>query len=178
MEPVEMFERASADAATMVGCVQPDRWHASTPCSEWDVEALVSHMMGGCNSLEGAIGDEPSSNALDEGSYRAAMQRCVVQLRSPGVLERRCQSPAGFEWSVGEAVAGTAMDQVVHTWDLAVALGVEPRLDAEVVEACVAMFLPHMPAAGREAGFVGPEVLVPEGAPVQAVLLGAMGREP
>ena len=87
-------------------------------------------------------------------------------------------SPAGFEWSVAEATAGTAMDQLIHTWDLAVAIGGDRALDAEVVEAVVAMFLPQMPEIGRRAGLVGPEVAVPATASAQSRLLGAMGRRP
>ena len=70
------------------------------------------------------------------------------------------------------------MDQLIHTWDLAVALGVDRTLDAEVVEAVVAMFLPHMPDVGRQAGFVGAAVAVADGASPQDALLGAMGRDP
>jgi uncharacterized protein (TIGR03086 family) len=70
------------------------------------------------------------------------------------------------------------MDQVIHTWDLAVAIGVDRHPDPEVVEACVSMFLPEMPKVGRAAGFVGPEVAVPADAPAQDRLLGAMGRQP
>src|SRR4051794_18060361 len=121
-----MFERVASDAATVVGCVDEADWHASTPCSEWDVEALVSHMAGGSGCLELALGHVPSPVALDEASYRAATRRCARRLRAPGALGRRCQSPAGFEWSVAEAVCGTAMDQLVHTWDLAVAIGSDP----------------------------------------------------
>jgi uncharacterized protein (TIGR03086 family) len=77
-----------------------------------------------------------------------------------------------------EAVAGTAMDQLVHTWDLAVAIGIETRLDPDVVGLCLTMFVPQMPAVGRAAGFVGPEVTVPADAPPRDVLLGAMGRSP
>ena len=87
-------------------------------------------------------------------------------------------SPAGFEWSIAEASAGTAMDQLVHTWDLAVAIGGDRRLDPELVEAIDAMFLPQMPEIGRAAGIVGPEVPVPDGASPQDRLLGAMGRRP
>jgi hypothetical protein len=96
----------------------------------------------------------------------------------PGALDRRCVSPAGFEWSVGDAAAGTAMDQLIHTWDLAVALDADRTLDAEVTAAVVAMFLPMMPEVGRQAGFVGPAVEVAAGATPQEVLLGAMGRDP
>jgi hypothetical protein len=87
-------------------------------------------------------------------------------------------SPAGFDWSVADATAGTAMDQLIHTWDLAVAIGGDRTLDMEVVEAVVALFLPRMPEIGRRAGLVGPEVVVPVGASAQSRLLGAMGRNP
>ena len=87
-------------------------------------------------------------------------------------------SPAGFEWSVAEATAGTAMDQLVHTWDLAVAIGADRQLDPELVDSIVVMFLPQMPEIGRQAGIVGPEVVVADDASPQDRLLGAMGRHP
>jgi uncharacterized protein (TIGR03086 family) len=87
-------------------------------------------------------------------------------------------SPLGFEWTVGEATAGTFMDNLVHTWDLAVATGQDPTLDTDLVDACVALFLPDMPERGRAAGIVGPAVAVPEDASPQDRLLGAMGRRP
>src|SRR5262245_5715077 len=106
----------------MIGRIRNDQWHASTPCTEWDVEALVTHMAAGPGYLMQALGLDDSPVALDEVSYRKAVDRCVDALRVPGALDARCMSPAGFEWAVAEAVAGTAMDQLVHTWDLAVAI--------------------------------------------------------
>lgn len=70
------------------------------------------------------------------------------------------------------------MDQLIHTWDLAVALGADRTLDTELVDAVAAMFLPHMPEVGRQAGFVGAAVPVDAPASPQDVLLGAMGRDP
>jgi len=70
------------------------------------------------------------------------------------------------------------MDQLVHTWDLAVALGAERTIDPVVTEAVVDLFLPQMPEVGRQAGFVGPEVAVGADASTQERLLGAMGRDP
>jgi uncharacterized protein (TIGR03086 family) len=70
------------------------------------------------------------------------------------------------------------MDVLVHTWDLATATGQDPNLDPELVDACVAMFLPDMPERGRAAGIVGPAVDVPDDASPQDRLLGAMGRRP
>ena len=178
MDPVSMFERAGMNAASMVEQVRPDQRSAPTPCADWDVEALVLHMVGGTAYLRAALGLESETVDTDGTGYRDSVTACVDALRMPGALERRCMSPAGFEWSVGEATAGTAMDQLVHTWDLAVAIDGDRRLDPELVETIVAMFLPQMPAIGRTAGLVGPERRVPEDASPQDQLLAAMGRQP
>jgi uncharacterized protein (TIGR03086 family) len=174
MDPVMLFERAAGGAVAMAAGVRPEQLAVATPCTEWDVAALLAHMRGGTGYLLGAL----SVDAEADERYEAAVARCADALGAPGALERRCMSPGGFEWSVAEAAAGTAMDQLVHTWDLAVAIGGDPTLDPELVEVIVAMFLPHMPEIGRQAGIVGPEVAVAAGASAQDRLLGAMGRHP
>jgi uncharacterized protein (TIGR03086 family) len=173
-----MFQRAAANAVSTAGAVRPDQRHLPTPCTQWDVDALLGHMVSGPGYLLGALGLDAPPVSTDAASYRAVVERCVEALRAPGAVDGRCQSPAGFEWSIGEAVAGTAMDQLVHTWDLAVAIGADRQLDAALVETIVAMFLPQMPEVGRSAGIVGPEIPVPANAPAQDQLLGAMGRHP
>jgi uncharacterized protein (TIGR03086 family) len=175
VEPIELFVRAAGGAVGMVARVAPGQWGQPTPCADWDVEALVAHMAGGPRYLLGALGVEDPDQP--EG-YRAAVRRCAVELVVDGALERRCPSPAGFEWSVADACAGTAMDQLVHTWDLAVAIGADRALDGEAVDAVVARFLPEMPEIGRAAGIVGAAVAVPADATAQVRLLGAMGRTP
>jgi uncharacterized protein (TIGR03086 family) len=178
MDSVVLFDRAATNAAVMVEQVRSEQRHAPTPCTEWDVDALIVHMAGGAGYLLGALGLDAATVGTDPGSYRGAVARGVESLREPGALDGRCLSPAGFEWSVAEAAAGTAMDQLVHTWDLAVAIGGDRRLDPEIVDAVMAMFVPQMPEIGRAAGIVGPEVSVPAGASAQDRLLGAMGRHP
>lgn len=177
-DPVALFERAATDAAAMAGRVRPDQLDDATPCREWTVAELLEHMGGGTSYLLSALGVEHQPPGSDVTLYGAAVVRCVEELRRPGVLDRRCMSPAGFEWSLAEATAGTFMDQLVHTWDLATATGQDTKLDPELTDACVAMFLPHMPEIGRQAGIVGPEVAVPTDASAQDRLLGAMGRHP
>jgi uncharacterized protein (TIGR03086 family) len=171
MDPVVLLERTGGRAAAMAAQVRPGQLALATPGTEWDVAVLMSHMQAGTGYLLGV----PGLEAGPDQEYPAAVGQCA---RAPGALERPCMSPAGFEWSVAEPTAGTAMDQLVHSSDLAVAIGGDRRLDPELVEAIVAMFLPHMPDIGRKAGIVGPEVPVAPGAPAQDRLLGAMGRRP
>jgi uncharacterized protein (TIGR03086 family) len=170
-----MYERAASNAVVMAGRVAGDQTKLATPCSEWDVAALLEHMSGGAAYLMDAMGVRTDGVKWPD---PAAVTACVDALRRPGALQQRCVSPAGFEWSVAEATAGTAMDQLIHTWDLAVAIGADRHLDPEVVQAVVEMFVPQMPEIGRQAGLVGPEVPVPAGASLQDRLLGAMGRNP
>jgi uncharacterized protein (TIGR03086 family) len=94
------------------------------------------------------------------------------------VMQQTCISPVGFEWPVAEAVAGTFMDVLIHTWDLARATGQDDTLDPDLVDACATMFLPDMPERGRAAGIVGPAVEVGADASPQDRLLAAMGRRP
>lgn len=173
-----MFERAAANAASMAEQVRPEQVDAPTPCVEWNVEALLAHMASGPRYLLTALRVDQRDGETGDGAYRKSVSGCVEALRVPGALDRRCMSPAGFEWSIAEATAGTAMDQLVHTWDLAVAIGGDRELDPELVDAVVEMFVPHMPEVGRAVGIVGPEVSIPPGASPQDRLLGAMGRQP
>jgi uncharacterized protein (TIGR03086 family) len=170
-----MYERAATGATVMASRVTDDQMTLVTPCREWDVSALLEHISGGAAYLMGAMGVPGDGLRWPD---PAVVTACADALRRPGALERRCMSPAGFEWSVAEAAAGTAMDQLIHTWDLAVAISADRQLDGEVVEAVVDMFLPQMPEIGRQAGLVGPAVPVRAGASAQDRLLGAMGRNP
>jgi uncharacterized protein (TIGR03086 family) len=176
MDAIELYERAATHAAGVARHVTDVQRGLPTPCSEWDVAGLLEHMGGGAAYLLDALGANVSPAA--SWPEESAVKACVSALREPGALERRCMSPAGFEWSAAEAAAGTAMDQLIHTWDLAVAIDGARELDADAVETIVTMFVPMMPEVGRQAGFVGPEVAVPSDAPAQDRLLGAMGRDP
>ena len=135
MDPITMFERAATEAAALARTVPPDRMTAPTPCSEWDVAALLAHMAGGPAYLMAALG---ASEASATWPAAASVDACLDGLRADGALDGRCMSPAGFEWSVAEAAAGTAMDQLIHTWDLAVAIGADRTVDPEVAAAIVA----------------------------------------
>jgi uncharacterized protein (TIGR03086 family) len=177
---VQLFARATARAAVIMDGVAAGQLRGPTPCAQWSVQQLIDHMVGSTDYLLGALlarDPQPRSGA-GAADYRAGVARVLDELGRPGALHRTCMSPLGFEWSGGQATAGTFMDNLVHTWDLATATGQDPKLDGELVEACVAMFLPDMPERGRAAGIVGPAVAVAAGAPAQDRLLAAMGRRP
>ena len=179
-DPVVLFERATARTATVMAGVAAEQLGSPTPCASWDVQQFIDHMVGGTDYLLAALAGEAPTEHSGRGleDYTRGLERLRIGLRAPGSLERTCMSPLGFEWPVAHAVAGTFMDALIHTWDLATATAQDASLDPELVEACIAMFLPDMPERGRASGLVGPAVAVPADASAQDRLLAAMGRRP
>jgi uncharacterized protein (TIGR03086 family) len=178
--PVELYRRATVQAVEVARSIQPDQLATATPCAEWTVQDLLDHLVGGTRFLSAALdseaSDAPTPGTADD--LAAGVASCLARMSDPVALAHRSASPLGFEWSGLEATAGTFMDVLVHTWDLAAATGQDRGLDPELVEACIAMFLPDMPDRGREAGIVGPAVHVASDASAQDRLLAAMGRQP
>jgi len=180
LDPAELYRRATVRAVDIARTIPPDGLASPTPCAEWTVQDLLDHLVGGTRFLGAALGAEESAPPVPATAddLEAGVAVCLELLADPAALDRRSVSPLGFEWSGLEATAGTFMDVLVHTWDLATATGQDQRLDPELVQACVAMFLPDMPERGRWAGIVGPAVPVAPDASPQDRLLGAMGRRP
>jgi uncharacterized protein (TIGR03086 family) len=178
--PVELYRAATERASTVVRAIAPDQLDRPTPCTEWTVQDLLDHLTGGTEYLRAAVDGRPPVPLGDAGpaDFEAGVRAVLAGLERPGVLDRTCPSPLGPAWSVRQAVAGTFMDVLVHTWDLARACGRPEALDPVLVRACVEMFLPDMPEHGRAAGLVGPVVDVGPQASPQDRLLGAMGRRP
>jgi uncharacterized protein (TIGR03086 family) len=179
-DPVSLYRSATRHAVTICDGVRPDQLGDPTPCAEWSVRDLLDHLAGGAEYLLAAIEGRPVRPVAFAGAaaYAADVDAVLRGLEDPLVLDRTCASPLGFEWPVGQAVAGTFMDVLLHTWDLARATGQDDRLDPALVEVCCQMFLPAMPEQGRAAGLVGPPVDVAADADAQDRLLGAMGRRP
>jgi hypothetical protein len=88
LDPVVFFERAACNAATMAANVRPDQRDAATPCTAWDVEALLAHMVAGTGYLLGALGIDAGPVATDAASYPAGVSRCVDALHVWGCVGR------------------------------------------------------------------------------------------
>ena len=178
MAPIEMYEQAAQDAFAVASVVTAEQLDWPTPCSEWTVQDLLDHLTGGTQYLlSGIEGREPSPVAdSDADTFKHGVQAVSAGLRQPGAMERFCRSPLGFDWPIAQAVMGTVMDLVVHTWDLATAIQQPVTLNPELVGFCVATFLPDMPERGRAAGIVGPATAVADDATADIRLLAAMGR--
>ena len=194
-DPITIFATASRRVQEIMAGIRQDQGDDATPCTEWNVRDVMNHVIGGAEvlagSLEGNIaegvgGVSPVSSYSGEMdvanlalAYANESARILAAARVPGAMD--AATPGGM-MTVPQFLIAMATDHIIHGWDLARATGQDDTLDAEVVEAAYAMMtLPEgsmFVDMGRQMGFVGPAVAVPDSASVQDKLIGHMGRQP
>ena len=97
----ELHARALDATGRIVNGVAADRWHAATPCADWDARGLVNHLVAGNQwaaelaaggTIEGAgsrldgdlLGDDPAA------AYAASASAAAAVFRRPGALDAPC----------------------------------------------------------------------------------------
>jgi uncharacterized protein (TIGR03086 family) len=185
VDRITMLQRAVDGANGVVGSVRADELTKPTPCTDWDVKALVDHMARVLATFTAAIeGAEQPPEAADllggdlAASYARISQRAVDAWQIPGALERTVTIPLG-EMPATVAINVMIADQLLHTWDLGKAVGRPHTMDEDLSAAVLAvmqqMLKPEFRGPGK--GF-GAAVPWPEEAPVQERLVAFAGRQP
>jgi uncharacterized protein (TIGR03086 family) len=184
-----MDDQLIADAfggfGARLATVDAGQWDGSTPCADWDVRTLVNHVVGEVlwipPLLEGKtiaeVGDRFDGDVLGDdpaAAWAGAVSAALAGVAEPGAQERTVHLSFG-DFSGADYLGQITSDVVIHTWDLARAVGADDRLDPALV-AFVDEFLSPQIDAWRSAGAFGPAVAAGEGADAQARLLGHTGR--
>ncbi|MGD9702446.1 MAG: TIGR03086 family metal-binding protein [Acidimicrobiia bacterium] len=181
------FHQALDEFGRRVERVPADRWASPTPCEDWDVRALVNHIVGELRwmppILDGKtiaeVGDRFDGDLLGEDpvtTYRSAMSDALEACKRPGVLGNTVHLSFG-DVPGTEYLGQVTSDLTIHSWDLARGAGLDARLDRELVGA-VYEFMAPQADAWRGAGVFGPPVEVAKDADAQERLLAITGRSP
>ena len=177
-DAIARHRRACDGFSRVAGLVQQDQWDRPTPCSEWDARALVEHVIGFHDFLVlrplGVRANRPRTDpAARWDATRAAL---FTALDQPGALDRATDLPGGGQNTPRTMLAALTTDVLVHTWDLARAIGVAPDLDPEL---CAAAFA-AIPTSGlpRDSGMFGADVDAPADADAATRLIAFYGRDP
>lgn len=157
MEPNELHRRAQAVFAGVLANVTDDDLARPTPCADWDVAALVQHLLDGHRRVLAAAG--ATAPEVDDADRSAAFASLAAAAQAvfdaPDGLTRLFELPFG---TVPGAVfaAIRSGDAYAHAWDLATAIGADTDLDHDTgagVHAATAPFLsPALRGAGKPFG--------------------------
>src|SRR5215210_3396819 len=140
---LEQYEHALTEFGNRVEQVGDDQWGNPTPCPDWDVRALVAHLvdeqrwapylLGGGTVADAGdrfagdpLGDDP------KGAWSAASAAALDAFSADGGLDRPVRLSYG-EVSARDYIWEMTVDATVHAWDLARGIGVDDRLDPELV---------------------------------------------
>jgi uncharacterized protein (TIGR03086 family) len=188
-DPRELHHRAMAQTEKIVGAVQPRQLGLPTPCADYDVRALLSHIVGGLTRIalvgEGAdaLAVAPVADGVaDDGwaeAYRAASTRAARAWADDAALDAMVTVPWGTVPG-RVALAGYIQEILAHGWDLAVATGQPSEGDPELAAWTLAVarrILPPEPRGVPQVPF-GPVVPAPPGAGPYAQLAAWLGRRP
>jgi uncharacterized protein (TIGR03086 family) len=185
MDPVDLHRRAVAEFARRVKSIPADRWEAPTPCTDWDVRAVVNHMvyenLWTPPMLEGKtideIGDRFDGDVLGDdprAAWKAAARAAVEAVHEPGAMETTTHLSFG-DLPGSEYTMQLFADHLIHAWDVARGTGIDDTLTPELVQACMEWFT-SVEDAYRAGNAIGPRPETPADADDQTKLLAMFGR--
>jgi uncharacterized protein (TIGR03086 family) len=155
-----------------------DSWGNPAPCEGWTARDVVVHvgnnLLGVGAALQGAEARQISDDEDIVAAWNEARDTFSAGLTT-GDLSTNLAGPFGpmpAEQMIGRLVA---TDVLVHTWDLARAVGGDETLPVDAVEGAYSGLKP-MDAMIRQPGVFGPKTEAPEGADLQTEFLCFLGR--
>ncbi|MDQ1618232.1 MAG: hypothetical protein QOE19_801 [Actinomycetota bacterium] len=184
---LEQYDHAVAEVDARVRKVRDDQWSDPTPCTDWDVRALVGHVVdeqrwvpyllaGGAVADAGdrfagdPLGDDPA------GAWQRESKLARDAFHARDGLDHAVALSYG-ETTARDYLWELTRDLAIHAWDLARGIGADERLDPELVRR-----IHHETEKDFESlsasGMFDPPVTVPASADLQARMLALFGRKP
>src|SRR4051794_31507612 len=160
-DPLDLLASALKQNCEIISRIRPDQANLPTPCSEWDVRALVNHIVYDLRAFTASVdgGERPSTDEdfIDPDwaiAYKQASDSLAETSRRRGIV-RTLRLGAGERpaaWVAEMHFTG----QTIHGWDIASATGHSTDLDPNIGQAALDWACENLePFRGR--GF-GPEV--------------------
>jgi uncharacterized protein (TIGR03086 family) len=182
----EMTDAADAAARTVAN-VDASQFGRPTPCAEWDVRALLNHLILWTSySLEArAHGESVGQDLIDRdfaddpgfaAAYRAQLDRALTAWADPATWDRSLDV-MGSPTPAADVAALNLAEMVLHGWDLAVATGQRYEVGDAAAAAARQAVEANADLFRQYKGFADP-VEVRPAAPALDQMLALSGRDP
>lgn len=164
----------------LIDRIAADQWTAPTPCTEWNVRDVVSHLVGMNLVLLAMFDDSPMPErgvdrlgADPAGAYRRSAAALQAAAR-PEVLARSRSTPLGVATGA-ERLQWRIVDLLAHAWDLVQATGTVVELPDDLAERALTFARAKLPSQPRAGRFADPQPISDE-APAIDRLAAFTGR--
>jgi uncharacterized protein (TIGR03086 family) len=181
---ITALDDSYAHAAKVVAAVDTSQLTLPTPCAQWDVRATLDHLIGATwmftlvnqdqvvGEDAGGIGGGDPLVALTD-----AAEANIGSWRAPGAFDGDRTYPFGTFPAEAAAMMNLS-EAVLHTWDIATAVGADATIDPAVAEMVYSFYRPMSLEPYRAHGAFGAEIPVDSDAPPADRLLALLGRRP
>ena len=154
-----------------------------TPCADWDVRALLNHVLGNNDLYAAGAAGLPvdwAERARDRvgGDPLAAYDRSAAAVTA-AFAAASPTTEISFPFGVlpaQQAVAVHFVDILVHGWDLAVATGQDPALPDDLAEAAMLVVAAYPPEVWGTSAFFADKVTSSPAEPPYVRLVKLVGR--
>lgn len=175
----DRYRQVSNGFDATVRAVTPDKWETQSPCEQWRARDVVAHVVAGHRGVIAEVrGGESKPLGADEdpaGAWEEASRTIDEITADPEVLAKEIDGPTG-RMPAGQIIDQfVTMDMLVHTWDLARAVGADEHLDEDSVRRAYEAVKP-MDAMIRQPYLFGPKLEPPPAADLQTEFLYFLGR--
>ncbi|MBG0739294.1 TIGR03086 family protein [Paeniglutamicibacter antarcticus] len=184
---MNLLERALLQTGNLVAGVKPEQTSLPTPCSAWDVKALLAHIVvqdlenftlaARAQTADWAPAPKPAVSDWSA-NFQERAQTLLSTWRGADP-KATAQEPGGQDVPLISRADQQITELTVHAWDLARATGQRVELDPAVTSYALAWGRRMLQPAyrGPDQAF-GAEIPVPDDAPMQDRLAGWFGRDP
>ncbi|MBW0104731.1 TIGR03086 family metal-binding protein [Pseudonocardia sp. KRD291] len=184
----QLIGDAAAPHTVVVDAVAGRRLDAPTPCAQWDVRALVRHLLywtpvlaaTGRREVPAPPAPDESAVEVDDGwpDALAASRAQLVAVWSDPSAWTGTVSMGGPDELPASMIGGMVLGELVlHGWDLARSAGLHPRWPDGVLDGALAA-VGAMAEQGRGMGVFADAVPVPPDAPTLDRVVALSGRDP
>lgn len=185
MELIANLDQSQRLLTAVVESLRAGQLASTTPCVAWNFGTLLSHTLATVDAFSSAVDGQPGATVEDImtgadwigddalGATKQTLQRSSAARSSIDDFDREVTTVLGA-MPAAQAISILTFSNMVHTWDLAKALG--RRLDLpdnllQVGQAVAGQLVPGAPE-----GFFAPATEVPEGATPTDKLMALTGR--
>ena len=181
-QALDNYTSAVRSADAVIQQIQGDQWNAPTPCEEWSVRDVVTHLCSPMAAIQAmattgqVAAPEPIETNDPIGTWNATRDGVLEAISVPGATSQVGEFWFG-ESSIDDILAFAAWDQLGHAWDIAVATGRDVDVDPAVVEATIGVISANADML-RSGGLMGDEITVDPDAPAIDRFIGLIGRNP
>lgn len=161
-DPRSVFAKSVSTADIAIAAVRPDQMTNPTPCGDYDVRALLGHLLFVLDRVarvgrnENPFAGPDTVDPLPDDAWLAAWTERARVARDAWTDDAALVRPTPLPWAPesGAQALGTYIAEVtVHTWDLATAIGHTPDWDHHVLAAGLKAMRGALPAVGRKEMF-------------------------